>query len=87
MAAPKNQVKILHRVVQLESMPWCKHLPIDSGATPIGSAGRASDRNMKPKIQDARGGPDKLSSSEESLRPEENDYRLTTRRFGMKSDA
>jgi hypothetical protein len=34
----------LLRVVQLESMPGCKYPNIDSGATPIGSAGRAPDR-------------------------------------------
>jgi hypothetical protein len=34
----------LPRVVQLESMPGYKHPNIDSGATPIGSAGRAPDR-------------------------------------------
>ena len=33
------------RVVQLESMRGCKHPPIDSGATPIGSAGRAPDKD------------------------------------------
>jgi hypothetical protein len=31
-------------VVQLESMPGYKYLNIDSGATPIGSTGRAPDR-------------------------------------------
>jgi hypothetical protein len=36
-------VKLL-RVVQLESMPDYKYPNIDSGATPIGSAGRAPDR-------------------------------------------
>jgi hypothetical protein len=34
----------LLRVVQLESMPGYKYPNIDSGATPIGSAGRAPDR-------------------------------------------
>jgi hypothetical protein len=34
----------LRRVVQLESMPDYKYPNIDSGATPIGSAGRAPDR-------------------------------------------
>jgi hypothetical protein len=34
----------LLRVVQFESMPGYKHPNIDSGATPIGSAGRAPDR-------------------------------------------
>jgi hypothetical protein len=34
------------RVVQLESMPGYKYPNIDSGATPIGSAGRAPDRNQ-----------------------------------------
>jgi hypothetical protein len=31
-------------------MPRCKHLPIDSGATPIGSAGRAPDRKITSRI-------------------------------------
>ena len=44
-AAPRNIV--LHRVVQLESMPRCKHLPIDSGATLIESIVHLPD-----KIQD-----------------------------------
>jgi hypothetical protein len=34
----------LLRVVQLESMPGYEYPNIDSGATPIGSAGRAPDR-------------------------------------------
>jgi hypothetical protein len=34
----------LLRVVQLESIPGYKYPNIDSGATPIGSAGRAPDR-------------------------------------------
>jgi hypothetical protein len=34
----------LLRVVQRESMPGYKYPNIDSGATPIGSAGRAPDR-------------------------------------------
>jgi hypothetical protein len=34
----------LLRVVQLESMPGYKYPNIDSGATPIGSAGHAPDR-------------------------------------------
>jgi hypothetical protein len=38
-----TRIKIL-RVVQLESMPGYKYPNIDSGATPIGSAGRAPDR-------------------------------------------
>ena len=45
-------------------MPKYKHLPIDSGATPIGSAGRAPDRNTKPKIQYALAGPDIFSASD-----------------------
>jgi hypothetical protein len=39
-----NRNQIL-RVVQLESMPAYKYPNIDSGATPIGSAGHAPDRN------------------------------------------
>ena len=44
------------RVVQLESTHGCKHPPIDSGATPIGSAVRAPDKKqlrlyIKHKIQ------------------------------------
>jgi hypothetical protein len=34
---PSTRAELL-RVVQLESMPGCKHPNIDSGATPIGSA-------------------------------------------------
>ena len=34
------------RVVQLESTHGCKHPSIDSGATPIGSAGRAPDKKQ-----------------------------------------
>jgi hypothetical protein len=36
----------LHRVVQLESMIGYKYSNIDSGATPIGSAGRAPDKKL-----------------------------------------
>jgi hypothetical protein len=42
-SSPSIGFKIL-RVVQLESMPGYKYPNIDSGATPIGSAGRAPNR-------------------------------------------
>jgi hypothetical protein len=42
----------LHRVVQLEFMLGYKHPNIDSGATPIGSAGRVPDRKKyRERIQ------------------------------------
>jgi hypothetical protein len=41
--SPSTRVKLLW-VVQLESMPGYKYPNIDSGATPMGSAGRAPDR-------------------------------------------
>jgi hypothetical protein len=40
-----QRAKLL-RVVQLESMPGYKNPNIDSGATPIGSAGRTPDRKI-----------------------------------------
>jgi hypothetical protein len=40
---PPTGVELL-REVQLESMPGYKYPNIDSGATPIASAGRAPDR-------------------------------------------
>jgi hypothetical protein len=42
-SSPSTGAELL-RVVQLESMPGYKYPNIDSGATPIGSAGRAPDR-------------------------------------------
>jgi hypothetical protein len=39
----------LLRVVQLESMPGYNYPNIDSGATPIGSAGRAPNRKLISK--------------------------------------
>jgi hypothetical protein len=42
-SSPSTGAEIL-RVVQLESMPGYKYPNIDSGASPIGSAGRAPDR-------------------------------------------
>jgi hypothetical protein len=44
-SSPSTGIKIL-RVVQLKSMPGYKYPNIDSGATPIGSAGRAPDRKI-----------------------------------------
>jgi hypothetical protein len=42
-SSPSTGAELL-RVVQLESMPGYKYPNIDSGATPIGSTGRAPDR-------------------------------------------
>jgi hypothetical protein len=48
-------------VVQLESTHGCKYPSLDSGATPIRSAGRAPDKNNKSinnQINSKRNGPD-----------------------------
>ena len=43
------------RVVQLESTHGCKHPYLDSGATPIGSAGRAPDKKQFRLQNDEKG--------------------------------
>jgi hypothetical protein len=53
----------LHRVVQLESMPGYKYPNIDSGATPIGSAGRAPDRKSISRKNSTRREQGRKSSS------------------------
>jgi hypothetical protein len=53
-------------VVQLKSMPGYKYPNIDSGATPIGSAGRTPDRNIISRKNSI-----KRDDEEEDLRKEE----------------
>jgi hypothetical protein len=52
-SSPSTGVKKI-RVVQIESMPSYKYPNIDSGATPIGSAGRAPDRKKNSRKNSTR---------------------------------
>jgi hypothetical protein len=56
----------LLRVVQLESMPGYKYPNIDSGATPIGSTGRAPDRRTNLRKNSARREKEEEEEKEET---------------------
>jgi hypothetical protein len=77
-SSKSSRAKLL-RVVQLESMPGYKYPNIDSGATPIRSAGRAPDRKLISRKSSTRrtrreeeeediGAYDRLQVSNHSLR-------------------